>query len=166
MQRRARPLPHRRFGNRTPSSSALIVVAGAGSAARQARRNVPLSRFVYARLSPAIAYSRVDTGRNPSAVPSSSKFPASHSRLGHGLIAQSYRPFSSSPLGRPTRLPGQAIFLPVATTMQNLNERDCHAKFNSQPCAQRYNLDDERNRSSSGSSSQRSLGSYSRAAFG
>jgi len=29
-----------------------------------------------------------------------------------------------------------------------------------------YNLDDERNRSSSGSSSQRSLGSYSRAAFG
>jgi hypothetical protein len=114
----------------------------------------------------AISYSRVDTGRNPSAVPSSSKFPASHSRLGHGLIAQSYRPFSSSPLGRPTRLPGQAIFLPVATTMQNLNERDCHAKFNSQPCAQRYNLDDERNRSSSGSSSQRSLGSYSRAAFG
>jgi hypothetical protein len=28
---------------------------------------------------PAIAYSRVDTGRTPSAVPSSSNFPASHS---------------------------------------------------------------------------------------
>ena len=50
--------------------------------------NVPLSRFVYARLSPAIAYSRVGTGI-PSAVPSSSNFPASHSGLEHGLIAQS-----------------------------------------------------------------------------
>ena len=36
---------------------------------------------------PAIAYSRVDTGRNPSAVPSSSKFPASHLDSELGLIA-------------------------------------------------------------------------------
>jgi len=114
---------------------------------------------------PAIAYSRVGTG-TPSAVPSSSNLPASHLGLALGLIARSYQAFSSSPLGRPPRLPGQAIVLPIATTMQSLNERDCHAKFNSQPCAQRYNSDDERNRSSSGSSSQRSLGSYSRAAFG
>jgi hypothetical protein len=53
---------------------------------------------------PAIAYSRVGTGRTPSAVPSSSNFPAS--RLGSelGLIAQSCRAFSSPPRGRPTRL--------------------------------------------------------------
>jgi hypothetical protein len=58
---------------------------------------------------PAIAYSRVGTGRTPSAMPSSSNFPASH--LGSdGLIAQSYRAFSSPPLGRPTRLPGRALF--------------------------------------------------------
>ena len=37
----------------------------------------------------AIAYSRVHTGPVPSAVPSSSNSPASHSRLEHGLIAQS-----------------------------------------------------------------------------
>jgi len=38
---------------------------------------------------PAIAYSRVDIGPIPSAVPSNSNLPASHSRLGHGLIAWS-----------------------------------------------------------------------------
>jgi len=38
---------------------------------------------------PAIAYSRVGTGRTPSAVPSNSNSPASHSGLEHGLIAQS-----------------------------------------------------------------------------
>ena len=43
---------------------------------------------------PAIAYSRVDTGRNPSAGPSNSNFPASHLDS-VGLIAQSYRAFSS-----------------------------------------------------------------------
>ena len=59
---------------------------------------------------PAIAYSRGGTGRTPSAVPSSSNFPASHFRSEFGLIAQSYRAFSSPPLGRPTRLPRQAIF--------------------------------------------------------
>jgi hypothetical protein len=42
---------------------------------------------------PAIAYNRVDTGRTPSAVPSSSNFLASHSGLEHVLIAQSYRAF-------------------------------------------------------------------------
>ena len=36
---------------------------------------------------PAIAYSRVDTGRNPSAVPSSSKLPASHLDSELGLAA-------------------------------------------------------------------------------
>src|SRR5262249_20835574 len=48
---------------------------------------------------PAIAYSRVGTGRTPSAVPSSSNPPASHSYSELGLIAQSYRAFSSPPLG-------------------------------------------------------------------
>ena len=38
---------------------------------------------------PAIAYSRVGRGRIPSAAPSNSNFPASHSGLEHGLIAQS-----------------------------------------------------------------------------
>ena len=59
---------------------------------------------------PPIAYSRVDTGRNPSAVPSNSNFPASHLGSQLGLIAQSYRAFSSPPRGRPRRLPGQAAF--------------------------------------------------------
>jgi hypothetical protein len=37
-------------------------------------------------------------------VPSSSNFPASHLDSEPGLIAQSYRPFSSSPLGGPTQV--------------------------------------------------------------
>jgi len=49
----------------------------------------------------AIAYSRVDTGRTPSAVLSSSNFPASHFGSEHGLIARSYQAISSPPLGRP-----------------------------------------------------------------
>src|SRR5262244_840452 len=62
-------------------------------------------RARYARLpGPAIAYSRLGTGRTPSAVPSSSNFPASHLGSELGLIVQSYRAFSSPPLGRPTRL--------------------------------------------------------------
>src|SRR5215471_9986342 len=48
---------------------------------------------------PAIAYSRVGTGRTPSAVPSSSNFPASHLGSKLGLVAQSYRASSSPPLG-------------------------------------------------------------------
>src|SRR5262250_2706753 len=52
---------------------------------------------------PAIAYSRVGTGRTPSAVPSSSNFAASHSGSKLGLIAQSYRATSSPPFGPPTR---------------------------------------------------------------
>ena len=43
---------------------------------------------------PAIAYSRVGTGRTPSEVLSSSNFPASHLGLELPLIAQSYRAFS------------------------------------------------------------------------
>jgi hypothetical protein len=58
---------------------------------------------------PAIAYSRVGTGRTPSAVPSSSNFPASHLGSKLGLIAQSYRVFSSPPFGQPTRLPGALL---------------------------------------------------------
>ena len=46
----------------------------------------------------AISYSKVDTGRSPSAVPSSSNFPPSHFGSEPGLIAQSYRAFSSPPL--------------------------------------------------------------------
>src|SRR5215471_14201842 len=46
---------------------------------------------------PAIAYSRVGTGRTPSAVPSSSNFPPSHFGSEPGLIARSYRAFSSLP---------------------------------------------------------------------
>src|SRR5262249_32105463 len=45
---------------------------------------------------PAIAYSRVGTDRTPSAVPSSSNFPTAHLDSEPGLIAQFYRPFSSS----------------------------------------------------------------------
>ena len=61
---------------------------------------------------PPKACSRVDTGRNPSAGPSNSNFPASHLGSQLGLIAQSYRAFSSPPLGPPTRLPGQANLPP------------------------------------------------------
>jgi hypothetical protein len=46
----------------------------------------------------------------PSAVPSNSNFPASHFEFAARLIAQSYRAFSSPSLGRPTRLPGRALF--------------------------------------------------------
>jgi hypothetical protein len=44
----------------------------------------------------AIAYSRVGTGRTPSAVPSSSNLQASHLGSEPGLIAQSCRAFSPS----------------------------------------------------------------------
>src|SRR5215468_11183345 len=68
---------------------------------------------------PAIAYSRVDTGRNPSAVPSNSNFPASHLGSQLSLIAQCYRAFSSPPLGRTTRLLGQAkSSAAIATTQE------------------------------------------------
>ena len=66
---------------------------------------------------PPIAYSRVDTGRNPSAVPSNSNFPASHLGSQLGLIAQSYRAFSSPPLGRPTPIaPSGGLLAAVATS--------------------------------------------------
>jgi hypothetical protein len=56
--------------------------------------NVPCSAALFTRAwPPAIAYSRVDTSRTLSAVPSSSNFPASHSGLASGLVAQSYRTF-------------------------------------------------------------------------
>jgi hypothetical protein len=50
--------------------------------------------FAYER-QPAIAYSRVGTARTLPAVPSSSNFPASHLGSEFGLIARSYRAFSS-----------------------------------------------------------------------
>ena len=61
---------------------------------------------------PAIAYSRVDTGRNPSAVPSSSNFPASHLGSELGLIAQSCRAFSSPPRGQSCTIARPGDFLP------------------------------------------------------
>jgi hypothetical protein len=58
-------------------------------------RDEPLKgRVVNGSYRPAIAYSRVGTGRTPSAVPSSSKFPISHLGPECGLIARSYRAFS------------------------------------------------------------------------
>jgi hypothetical protein len=60
---------------------------------------------------PAIAY---NTGRTRSAVPSSSNFPASHLGSELGLIAQSYRAFSSPPFSRLTRLPRQGDLLPLS----------------------------------------------------
>ena len=50
--------------------------------------------------------------------------------------------------------------------MQNLNERDCMQNLILNHMHKGKISDDEQNRSSSGSSSQRSLGSCSRAAFG
>ena len=50
--------------------------------------------------------------------------------------------------------------------MQNLNERACMQNLILNHMHKGYYSDDEQNRSSSGSSSQRSLGSCSRAAFG
>src|SRR5262245_65897634 len=72
---------------------------------------------------PAIAYSRVDTGPIPSAEPSSSNFPASHSGLEHCLIAQSYRPFSCPPLGRPRRLPRPGARLPKGRRLARRRRR-------------------------------------------
>src|SRR6516225_9315082 len=58
----------------------------------------------------ALAYSRVGTGRTPSAVPSSSNFPASHLRGSElGLIPRSYRAFSSPPLGRGAPQPPRCV---------------------------------------------------------
>ena len=68
-------------------------------------------RFATNACRPAIAYSRVGTGRTPSAVPSSSNFPASDLDSRPGLIvliAQSCRGFSSPPFGRSARLPHEA----------------------------------------------------------
>jgi hypothetical protein len=60
-------------------------------------RDEPLKgRVVNGSYRPAIAYSKVGTGRTPSAVPSSSKFPVSHLGSECGLIARSYRAFSFS----------------------------------------------------------------------
>src|SRR5262249_57358204 len=52
----------------------------------------------------------VDTAGPLSAVRTISIFPSSHLVWELGLIVQSYRAFSSPPLGRPTRLSRQAIF--------------------------------------------------------
>jgi hypothetical protein len=65
---------------------------------------------------PAIAYSRVSTGRPPPAVPSSSNFPASYLGLEFGLIAQPYRACSFPPLGRPTRIAPPRLFYRAAPT--------------------------------------------------
>jgi hypothetical protein len=61
--------------------------------------HVPVARgrFSYEHLRPAISYSRGRTGRTPSAVPSSSNFPACHLTSELGLIGRPYQPFPSSP---------------------------------------------------------------------
>src|SRR5262245_31995487 len=71
---------------------------------------------------PTIAYSTVDTGRTPSAVPSSSNFPPS---LGSepGLIAQSYRAFSSPPLWPTYTIARPALSLPVKADHRPANIR-------------------------------------------
>jgi hypothetical protein len=73
---------------------------------------------------PAIAYSRVNTGLTPSAVPSSSNFPASHLGSELGLIAQSFRAFFISAT-RPTRglLEGE-LLLPICIGSARLRHHD------------------------------------------
>jgi hypothetical protein len=82
--------------------------------------------------------------------------------------ASSLQSLVSAGLGGPRCVRGTATLEKFCTPeiMQNLYERDCMQNLILNACAQRYNSDDEQNRSSSGSSSQRSLGSCSRAAFG
>jgi hypothetical protein len=64
--------------------SALVATAppgdplGISSTSKPQQTTAARGRFAYERHWPAIAYSRVGTGRTPSAVPSSSNFPASH----------------------------------------------------------------------------------------
>jgi hypothetical protein len=72
---------------------------------------------------PAIAYSRVDTGWTPSAVPSSSNFPASHLGSTLGLIAQSYRTFSSPPLGDLRDCPRPGSLLPPSPPAKKATAR-------------------------------------------
>jgi hypothetical protein len=73
---------------------------------------------------PAIAYSRVNTGLTPSAVSSSSNFPASHLGSELGLIAQSFRAFFISAT-RPTRglLEGE-LLLPICIGSARLRHHD------------------------------------------
>jgi hypothetical protein len=76
--------------------SALAGGDGAGrasSTSKPQQTTAPRGRSAYERHRPAIAYSRGGTGRTPSAVPSSSNFPASHLGSELGLIAQSCRAF-------------------------------------------------------------------------
>src|SRR5262244_462332 len=90
-------------------------------------------RARYARLpGPAIAYSRLGTGRTPSAMPSSSNFPASHLRGSElGLIAQSYRALSSPPLGRgapqPPRCVGFRTTMSIAAFWTSPTQQKAHA---------------------------------------
>jgi len=79
---------------------------------------------------PAIAYSRLGTGRTPSAVPSSSNFPASHLGSELGPIAQSYRAFSSPPLGRgapqPPRCVGFRTTMSIAVFWTSPTQQKAH----------------------------------------
>jgi hypothetical protein len=82
-----------------------VVTTPAALAVKNATTTIPIvhpaaiDQVLTSACRPAIAYSRVGTGRTPSAVPSSNNFPASHLGLALGLIAQSCRAFSSPPLG-------------------------------------------------------------------
>jgi hypothetical protein len=73
---------------------------GEATAGRRKRRQ-GVAALLTSAYPPAIAYSRVGTGRTPSVVPSNSNFPASHLGSEPGLVAQSYRAFSFSAT-RPT----------------------------------------------------------------
>jgi hypothetical protein len=66
---------------------------GGGSTSKPQQTTAARGRFGYERHRPAIAYSRVGTGQTPSAVLSSSNFPASVLGSELGLIAQSCRAF-------------------------------------------------------------------------
>jgi hypothetical protein len=72
---------------------------------------------------PAIAYSKVSTGRTPSAVPSSSNFPASHLGSEPGLIVQSYRAFHLRHVAGSTRAARPAPSPPAKTDHRPTNIR-------------------------------------------
>jgi hypothetical protein len=92
-----------------------------------ARRDAPTSRpatLLTSACRPAIACSRVDRGLTPSAVLSSSNFPAAHLGSELDLIAQSYRAFFISAT-RPTcgLLEGE-LLLPIYIGSARLRHHD------------------------------------------
>jgi hypothetical protein len=74
---------------------ASVGLLGGDGGRRSPKHQAQSEHVICASARPAIAYSRVGTARTLSAVPSSSNFPASHLGPEFGLIARSYRAFSS-----------------------------------------------------------------------